>query len=131
VEPRASGYLRVWLRDADAREGTLFATALDDLLEPAAPPRYLVSRPVAMPGKVRALVRATTRRRWAASERVPVPADLGRRKERAEVFARAAWRWLGPCELIFTGRSDEGPAALGEVVAASPSWEPVRRRVWT
>ena len=130
IEPRASGYLRVWLRDADPNEAALFATALDDLLDPATPPRYLVSRPVPLPGKVRQVLRATMRRRWAASEWVPVPADLGRRKDRAEVFARAAARWLGPGELIFTGRSDEGHAALGEAGAAATSWEPVRRRVW-
>ena len=130
IEPRESGYLRVWLRDATPGEGALFASALDDMLDPAAPPRYLVSRPVPLPGKVRTFLRALFRRRWQMNAWVPVPADLGRRKDRAEAFARGASRWLGPGTLVYTVRSDAGHDALAEAHAAEPSWEPTHRRVW-
>ncbi|MDR2987937.1 MAG: DEAD/DEAH box helicase family protein, partial [Nocardiopsaceae bacterium] len=44
IEPRASGYLRCFLRDGKADECERFASALDDVIAPAGFPRYLVSR---------------------------------------------------------------------------------------
>jgi hypothetical protein len=64
-------------------------------------------------------------RRWVA-----VPTELGRRKDRAEAFARAWKRWLGPSELRFTQRSEEGKAALADAGAQAPDYEARRRRVW-
>jgi hypothetical protein len=63
--------------------------------------------------------------RWDA-----VPRDLGRRKDRAETFARA-WRcWLGPSELIFTHRTEAGRAALAQAGAQSIDYETSARKVW-
>jgi hypothetical protein len=63
--------------------------------------------------------------RWEA-----VPRDLGRHKDRAEAFARAWRRWLGPSELIFTHRTAAGRAALVHAGAQSIDYETSTRRVW-
>jgi superfamily II DNA or RNA helicase len=131
IEPRASGYLRCQLRDASEAESARFTRALDDLLSPPDAPRYLVSRLV--PGRVarvRLLLKLLAGRavfpvRWEA-----VPSDLGRRKDRAETFARA-WRcWIGPSELIFTHRTEAGRAALAQAGAQSIDYETSVRTVW-
>jgi hypothetical protein len=63
--------------------------------------------------------------RWHA-----VPQDLARLKRRAEVF-HAAWRrWLGPSELVFTHRSDEGRRALAAAAAQADAFELLLRDVW-
>jgi hypothetical protein len=59
-----------------------------------------------------------------------VPADLGRHKERAQVFARAWQRWLGPSELVFTQRTEAGKDALAAAGAQAPDYEARTRRVW-
>jgi hypothetical protein len=64
-------------------------------------------------------------RRWSE-----VPSDLGRRKARAEVFARAWRRWLGPSELVFTQRTAEGKEARAAAGAQSADYQAVRRRIW-
>jgi hypothetical protein len=131
IEPRASGYLRVWLRHATPEESARFTTALDDVVDPAGFARYLVERLV--PGRrttLSALLRTLTFRPPFDSLWVPVPLDLGRRKERAVVFARA-WRgWFGPGELVFTQRTAEGKAALAAVDAQSADYEARTRRIW-
>jgi superfamily II DNA or RNA helicase len=131
IEPRASGYLRCLLRDGTEEESARFTRALDELLAPPEAPRYLVSR--LLPGRAGRgglLLRLVTRRalfpvRWEA-----VPSDLGRRKDRAEVFARAWRRWLGPSELIFTHRTEEGHAARARAAAQSTDYETSPRNVW-
>jgi hypothetical protein len=131
IEPRASGYLRCLLREATEEESARFTRALDDLLSPPEAPRYLVSR--LLPGRAghwRLLLRLITGRpvfplRWEA-----VPHDLGRRKDRAEVFARAWRRWLGPSELLFTHRTEAGHAALARANAQSIDYETSTRQVW-
>jgi hypothetical protein len=131
IEPRASGYLRCLLREGTEAESARFTRALDDLLSPPDAPRYLVSR--LLPGRAgrgRLLLRLLTGRavfpvRWEA-----VPADLGRRKDRAEAFARAWGRWLGPSELIFTHRTEAGHAALAQARAQSIDYETSARKVW-
>ena len=131
IEPRASGYLRVWLKDATVEESGRFTTALNEVVEPTGSPRYLVSRLVPSPrSPLRALLRAARlrepfERRWAE-----VPSDLGRRKERAEVFAEAWRRWLGPSELVFTQRSEAGKAARAAAGAEASDFQAVRRRIW-
>jgi hypothetical protein len=131
IEPRASGYLRCLLRDASEEESARFTRALDDLLAPPDAPRYLVSRLLpGRGGRGRLLLRLLTGRavfpvRWEA-----VPADLGRRKDRAEAFARAWRRWLGPGELIFTHRTEAGHAALGQARAQSLDYETSARKIW-
>ena len=63
--------------------------------------------------------------RWHA-----VPGDLARAKPRAEPF-HAAWRrWLGPSQLVFTQRSDEGRRALAEAAAQGDAFELMLRDVW-
>jgi len=128
IEPRSSGYLRAWLARATPRESALFADALHDLIDPSSP-RYLVSRPVRLVGPLAGL-RTAFGRVWTAPEWVPVPADLGRRRDRAEVFARACARWLGPGTLVSAVRSPAGAAAFAESHAADHRIEAARRRVW-
>ena len=63
--------------------------------------------------------------RWEA-----VPGDLGRRKDRAEAFARAWRRWLGPSELLFTHRTEAGRDALALAGSQPVDYETSPRRVW-
>jgi superfamily II DNA or RNA helicase len=131
IEPRSSGYLRVWLKQANAEESSLFSAAVNEIIEPTGAPRYLVSRLVrSRRSSFEALVRAATfrspfERRWAE-----VPSDLGRRKERAEVFARAWRRWVGPAELVFTQRSEKGRSARAAASAQAAGYRALRRRIW-
>ncbi len=131
IEPRASGYLRVWLKNASAEEAARFTTALNDVVDPPAFPRYLVSRLV--PGGqsvLGALWRVLLARQPFEKRWVAVPADLGRHKDRAEVFARAWRHWLGPSEIRFTQRSDSGKDALAEASAQAADYDARVRRVW-
>lgn len=130
IEPRASGYLRVWLRAATPEEAARFTAALDGVVDPDDAPRYLVSRLVPGPGVGRALGRVLRRRPPFERLWVPVPADLGRRKDRAEVFARAWGRWFGPTELRFTRRGDAGGDALAAAGAQASDYEARTRRIW-
>jgi hypothetical protein len=131
IEPRASGYLRVWLERATPEEAARYTAALDEVVGSVAFPRYLVSRLV--PGRrhpLGALLRSMTFRPPFDQVWGPVPADLGRRKERAEAFALAWRRWLGPSELRFTQRSEAGREALAAASAQAPDYETRTRRVW-
>lgn len=131
IEPRSSGYLRVWLKGADVEESARFTAALNEVIEPTGAPRYLVSRLVpSLRSPLNALFRAATFREPFEQRWVEVPADLGRRKERAEVFAHAWRRWLGPSELVFTQRSEKGKAARAAAGAQSPDFRALRRRIW-
>jgi hypothetical protein len=132
IEPRASGYLRCVLTEATPEESARFATALDELVTVADAPRYLVSRPLPDPsaGVATQLARVLTRRRPFAARHHPVPADLGRRKERAEAFARAWARHLGPTTLVFTQRTDEGRRARAHAAAEDGGYETLVRDVW-
>ena len=81
-------------------------------------------------GRGRLILRLLTRRAVFPSQWEAVPADLGRRKDRAEAFARAWRRWLGPSELLFTHRTEAGHAALVLAQAQSIDYETSRRQVW-
>ncbi len=59
-----------------------------------------------------------------------MPADLARRKDRAEAFARAWRRHLGPSGLVFTQRSDEGRRARAEAAAEDGGYETLVRDIW-
>ena len=114
-------------------ESDRFVRALNSTLSPVEFPRYLVSRLVPDPRRspLALLGRTLTRqppfeRRWIA-----VPDDFGRRKERAEVFATAWGRWLGPTELRFTQRSADGKEALAAANAQAAEYETSVRRVWS
>ncbi len=132
IEPRASGYLRCVLSQASPEESARFADALDELVTVSDAPRYLVSRPLPDPGAGAGalLVRVLTRRPPFPVRHHPVPADLGRNKERAEAFARAWSRQIGPTELIFTQRTDEGRRARAEAAAEDGGYETVVRDIW-
>ena len=131
VEPRSSGYLRVWLKEATVEESSRFTTALNEVVEPTGAPRYLVSRLVpSLRSAAHALVRVVTFREPFERRWIEVPSDLGRRKERAEVFAGAWRRWLGPTELMFTQRTEEGRTARAAAGAQSPDYQAVQRRIW-
>jgi hypothetical protein len=130
IEPRAAGYLRCSLPDATAAENEKFTRALDEVLCPPAFPRYLVSRLVPGRGLARPVCRAVIRRppfdrRWTA-----VPADLGRTRQRAEAYAQAWRRWLGPAELQFTQRSAAGQDAAAQAGAQQADFTTSTRQVW-
>jgi hypothetical protein len=132
IEPRAAGYLRCYLRSATTPESERFTRALDGALAPAAFPRYLISRlvPGTGSGRWRPLARVLSRRppfdrRWVA-----VPEDLGRSKQRAEAYARAWRRWLGPAELQFTQRSLAGREAVAGANAQRSDYQTSSRRIW-
>jgi hypothetical protein len=131
VEPRASGYLRCSLGNATPAESARFAGGLHELLGPVAAPRYLVSRLVlGDQGELELTARAMVGRPVAAVRWHAVPQDLARLKSRAEVF-HAAWRrWLGPSELVFTQRSDQGRRALAAAAAQGDAFELLLRDVW-
>jgi superfamily II DNA or RNA helicase len=132
IEPRASGYLRVALTRATPEESERFATALDELASVADAPRYLVGRPLPDPsaGAAALLARVLLRRPLFPVRHHPVPADLGRRKERAEAFARAWAHHLGPTQLVFTQRTDEGRRARAAAAAEDGGYETVVRDIW-
>jgi len=81
-------------------------------------------------GKHGGLARVLTRRPVFPVRHHPVPDDLGRRKERAEAFARAWSKQVGPTELVFTQRSDEGRRARAEAAAEDGGYETVVRDIW-
>ncbi len=119
-QPRAGGYVRCGLPAGDPAENEAFCIALEDAVSPADGHRYVVSRPVGGGA------------RWPRYGRAwhPVPADLGRNRERADAYRAAFSRWLGPGELRYTGTSEDGRAALAEASAAPEAFEAQRRRLW-
>ena len=132
IEPRASGYLRCVLTEATPEESARFADALDELAGVSDAPRYLVTRPLPEPGAgaLTLLGRVLVRKPPFPIRQHPVPADLARRKERAEAFARAWRRHLGPTGLVFTQRSEEGRRARAEAAAEDGGYETLVRDVW-
>jgi superfamily II DNA or RNA helicase len=132
IEPRTSGYLRCLLTEATPEESARFAAALDELAGVSDAPRYLVTRPLPDPGAgaVALLGRVLLRRPPFPVRHHPVPADLARRKERAEAFAHAWRQHLGPGTLVFAQRSDEGRRARAEAAAEDGGYETLVRDVW-
>jgi hypothetical protein len=95
-------------------------------------PRYLVGRPLANPsvGSVAMLGRVLTRKPPFDERLHPVPADLARNKERAEAFARAWRKHVGPGRLVFTQRSEEGREARAEAASEDGGYEVLLRNIW-
>ena len=120
------------LTDATPGESERFATALDQPAGVLDRPRYLVTRPPAEPDVgAFALLGRVLRRRAPFPERLhPVPADLATHKPRAEAFARAFHRRLGPGRLSFTQRTEEGREARAEAAGADGGYETVVRDIW-
>ena len=100
---RPEGWVRVSLPDADVEASRLVSAALDELFGGGALARYVVSRRVVAG-------------RWPWSRARPawhaVPADLARRKDRAEAFHGAWRRWLGDGELVYCHGAGERGRAL-------------------
>ena len=132
IEPRASGYLRCFLRSGTALESERFSRSLDQALSPAGLPRYLVSRLVPDPasGPLRLTIRLLRRKPPFESQWVPVPDDFGASKQRAEAYARSWRRWLGPGELTFTQRSQAGRQAAALAQAQGADYQISSRRIW-
>jgi len=132
IEPRAAGYLRCELSKATPAEGRRFAAALDEVVSVSDAPRYLVSRPLADPrrGALGLLGRVLARKPPFDERLHPVPKDLARQKERAEAFARAWRRHVGPGRLVFTQRTEEGREARAEAASADGGYETLVRDVW-
>ena len=59
-----------------------------------------------------------------------MPDDLGSHKARAEAFHRAWTSRLGPSELSFTQRSEDGREALAVAAAQQAPYEVTLRDVW-
>jgi hypothetical protein len=132
IEPRASGFLRCELKGASPEEGRRFAAALEELMGVSEAPRYLVGRPLPNPsvGSVGMLGRVLTRKPPFDERLHPVPADLARNKERAEAFARAWRKHVGPGRLVFTQRSEEGREARAEAASEDGGYEVLLRNIW-
>ena len=116
---RPEGWVRVGLPDGDPEVSRHVSAALDELYGGGALPRYVVSRKVVGASFGRA------RTSWHA-----VPADLARRKDRAEAF-RAAWqRWMGASELVYCHGADTRGTELAAQASHVPTLETQRRRIW-
>ena len=112
-------------------ESDRFAQALDQAISPVEFPRYLISRLAPSSGDQRHALRqiltgkASYERRWVA-----VPDDLGRTKKRAEAYATAWRRWLGPAELQFTQRTEAGREAAAGAGAQASDYQTSARQIW-
>ncbi|MGI8728672.1 MAG: hypothetical protein ACR2LK_01500, partial [Solirubrobacteraceae bacterium] len=115
-QQRAGGYVRCLLPAATPQENALFAAALSEAVDPASDHRYVLSRP---------LGRVPYARAWH-----PVPSDLGRNRERADAYRTAFTRWLGPGELRYAPRDEDGTAALAAAAAAAATYETQTRVLW-
>ena len=116
---RPEGWVRVSLPDAEPAISRHVSAALDELFGGGALPRYVVSRRV-----VARLIggRSTA---WHA-----VPADLARRKDRAQAFHVAWQRWMGRAELVYCHGSDARGRELAVRASAAPALETQRRTIW-
>ncbi len=114
-QQRAGGYVRCLLPEGTPEENLRFTVALAEAIEPAVSHRYVISRP----GRRRVEVRRSA---WH-----PVPSDFGRNRERADAYAAAFARWLGPGELRYTVTDAE---ALAPAAGGDAAWESQTRQLW-
>jgi superfamily II DNA or RNA helicase len=124
LDPRASGFVRCQLTAAGAEESRRFAAALEELLGVSDAPRFLIGRPLADPsvGSAALLGRVLARKPPFDEVLHPVPKDLARDQERADAFARAWRKHLGPGRLV-EAESHEGGVEAG-------GYETLLRDVW-
>jgi superfamily II DNA or RNA helicase len=107
VQP--DGYYRCYPEGASLEDSATFAAALEEVLAPLEQPRYIIPRHVARPptstlGALALLVRETSLPgRGGSVVYHAVPAPLAVNRERAEVFARAWHRHVGPGEPLYEG----------------------------
>lgn len=119
---RPEGWVRVSLPDADDDISRRVSSAMDELFGGGALPRYVVSRRVVAGRGL--LGGAETA--WHA-----VPADLARRKDRAQPFHAAWQRWMGDGELVYCHGPDERGAKLAVQATGGPALDTQRRRIWS
>jgi hypothetical protein len=114
---RPEGWVRVSLPDSEPATSALVTAALDELVGGGPLPRYVVSRRARGEG-----IRLDTV--WH-----PVPADLARRRDRADAF-HAAWkRWCGASELVYAHEGARG-TGLATLATGTARAETQRRRIW-
>ena len=119
LDAAPDGTYRAQLTGVDEGMSELFADALDEVLAPLAAPRYLVSRvslvrPVLRRDTYRLAVGRLLRRPLPAWESWhAVPAVLAGTRARAEAFAAAWARHLGPSRLLFA----DSPEGIGVLAA--------------
>jgi len=118
---RPEGWVRVSLPDAGVEQSRRVSAALDELFGGGGLPRYVVSRRVA----TSPLPFVGRRTAWHA-----VPADLARRKDRAEAFHLAWQRWMGKGDLVYCHGTDPGARDLAARACAVAPLETQRRRIW-
>jgi superfamily II DNA or RNA helicase len=118
---RPEGWVRASLPDGDAVVSRHVSAALDELYGGGALARYVVSRKV-----------VTGRRPFGGARAAwhSVPADLARRKDRAEAF-HAAWQgWMGAGELVYCHGAGGRGTDLAAQASRVPALETQRRRIW-
>ena len=131
VEPRSSGFLRCRLREATPQESERFAAALEQALEGGRTARWLHTRRVAVPapGRWTRLGRALARRPVFDDLWTAVPDDLATHRDRAEAYAAAWRRNVGPTTLLFAHRG-EGRDARAAAEAEHADFDVQVREVW-
>jgi superfamily II DNA or RNA helicase len=133
LTPRAGGIVRCWMPGGNAQENAKLAAALDEAINPALNPRYVVSRPAWPVGRRPSAVawRALTFRDPLVVSWHPVPSDLGSHKDRATTYYVAWQLQIGPGELLFAGReSAAGREESVDAAAASADYVTSRRTLW-
>ncbi len=118
LTPRAGGIVRCSMPAGNAAENARLASALDEAINPASNPRYVVSRPTWPVGpRPRTVVwRALTFKAPLDESWDPVPSDLGSHKDRATAY-HTAWqdaRRPGPAS-VRRPRSSRGPSESSAV----------------
>ena len=112
-----SGTYEVTLASADQQATAVFSEAYRDLFTPVVDQRYLVVRDESSIRRgfyapiwylIWGITRVLRRRDRFYH---PVPAVFAKRRESAEIFARAWKRWVGGGGLVYT-RSPEGASVL-------------------
>jgi hypothetical protein len=133
LAPMSTDQVRVRLTDQDTYEVVLdsrdkamvdaFAASYRELFDPIVDQRYLVVREEAdISGTFYAPVWYIVRRlfRFARRRSIayhPVPTVFARKRELADVFAKAWRRWVGGGELVYTRSADGAEILLRERVA--------------
>lgn len=138
VGARSGGYVRAFLKDADAAAGALFSESLHEALGPLDQPRYVIPRYVDFISETwlsRILPRLVGRYFQKSKRSLQmlhaVPSALARNKELATIYQRHWNARVSPGEAIFAQRG-EGEALLKQSLHAGivPTQTPHRKEVF-